>query len=65
MDDVRMILAVVVAVAYAAKRMVQKVKDAKTTKPWYKETETWGLIAAELEILFGGISRTLGAVVGS
>lgn len=57
--DMRTILAVAIPVVYAVKRVWQKIKDGKNVKPWYKETENWGLILTELGILFGDAAKEL------
>lgn len=54
MENLKLILAAVLLVAYAAKRVWQKVAaqaNKTEAKPWYKESETLTLIIAEVILL--------------
>lgn len=59
MEALNVILAVVLLVAYAAKRVVQKLSKVET-KAWYLETETWGMILAEVCLTLEGLKALFG-----
>lgn len=59
MEQLKLILAVVLLLAYGAKRVIQKLSK-KTTKPWWKESETLVFIVGEVILC----AETVGALFG-
>jgi hypothetical protein len=60
MENLKLILAVVLLVAYAGKRVWQKVTQGKSAKPFWKESETLGFIVGEVILLAEEVQNLLG-----
>lgn len=61
MENLKLILAVVLLVAYAGKRAWQKINHGKTAKPWYRESETIAFLIGEVVLLAEEAQNLLGS----